>query len=125
MKELIAQLGRFGAVGIAATLIHLGVAWIAARVFGAAPFAANALGFSVAFACSYLGHFYWTFGQRSGHPVRLPRFIVVSGFGFALTNLIVWVVVSLGGHAFEFALLAILFAVPLSTWVLSRFWAFR
>ena len=125
MRELLAQLGRFGTVGVAATLIHLGVAWIAARGFGVAPFAANALGFLAAFACSYLGHFYWTFGQRSGHPVRLPRFIVVSGFGFALTNLIVWIVVSLGERAFELALLVILFAVPVSTWALSRFWAFR
>ena len=125
MKELLAQLGRFGVVGLAATLIHLSVAWVAARAFGASPFAANALGFAVAFACSYLGHFYWTFGQRAGHPVRLPRFLVVSGFGFALTNLIVWLVVSRGGQAFELALLVILFAVPLSTWALSRLWAFR
>ena len=125
MQGLIAQLGRFGTVGVIATLVHLGVAWILSRGFNFAPFVANAFGFLAAFGCSYLGHFYWTFGHRSGHPTRLPRFLVVSGFGFALTNLIVWLVVSIAGHPFEFALLAILFAVPASTWALSRLWAFR
>ena len=125
MRGLIAQLGRFGTVGVIATLVHLGVAWIVARGFNVTPFAANTFGFLAAFGCSYLGHFYWTFGHRSGHPTRLLRFLAVSGFGFVLTNLIVWLVVSAGGYAFEFALLAILFAVPLSTWALSRFWAFR
>lgn len=125
MLALIAQLGRFGTVGGLATLIHLAVAWVAARGGGASPFLANGIGFAAAFSFSYLGHFYWTFGQRDGHSVRLPRFLVVSGAGYCLTNLIVWIVVSRAGLAFEAALLVILFAVPLMTWALSRYWAFR
>ena len=124
MRALLAQLARFGLVGVAATLLHVLVAWLAHKA-GAAAFLANALGFVTAFACSYLGHFYWTFGQRAGHETRLPRFLVVSGVGFGLTNLIVWLVAERGGHGFETALLAILFVVPACTWALSRLWVFR
>lgn len=125
MTGVAAQIGRFGVVGIIATLVHLAVAWMAARLFGAPPFLANAAGFAAAFACSYLGHFYWTFGQRAGHVARLPRFLIVSGTGFAMTNLVVWLVVKVAEQPFEVALAGILFVVPLTTWLLSRHWAFR
>lgn len=124
LRGVLAQLTRFGTVGGAATLIHLCVAWVAARGLEAPPFLANAIGFGTAFAFSYLGHFYWTFGQREGHPVRLPKFLVVSGIGFALTNLITWITVN-AALPYEVALFAILVTVPAVTWALSRFWAFR
>lgn len=125
MNDLLAQAARFGIVGLAATLVHLAVAWLAHHLAGLVPLAANTLGFLSAFAFSYLGHFYWTFGQRTGHPVRLPRFLVVSATGFALTNLITWVTTSFAGASFDLALVIILVAVPLTTWTLSRLWAFR
>jgi putative flippase GtrA len=124
VKSLLAQLGRFATVGVAATLIHVGLAWLMARGFGTPPLIANAIGFAAAFACSYLGHFYWTFGQREGHPVRLPKFLIVSGTGFAVTNLITWITVT-AALPVEVALFAILATVPAITWALSRFWAFR
>ena len=124
MRALLAEAARFGAVGIVATLAHLGMAWAAYHAGGAPPLLANAAGFATAFAFSYLGHFYWTFGQREGHPVRLPRFMAVSAVGFAMTNLITWGV-TWSGASFDFALALILIAVPVTTWTLSRLWAFR
>ena len=125
MKGLLREVVRFGTVGAGATLVHLIVAWIANRLGGIPPFTANGCGFVAAFSLSYLGHFYWTFSRQSGHARHLPRFIVVALFGYALTNLIVWLVTSNGGYPFEASLGAILVAVPASTWVLSRIWAFR
>jgi putative flippase GtrA len=122
---LATQLARFGTVGLVATALHLGVAWAMASLRGMPALAANAGGYVAAFGFSYLGHFYWTFGQRRGHPVHLPRFLAVSGLGFALTNAIVVAVVGIGRLPFEVALLAILVAVPTTTWALSRWWAFR
>ncbi len=124
MTPILAQIGRFGVVGVAATLIHLALAWIAARGFDAAPLTANSLGFVAAFACSYFGHLYWTFGQRTGHPVTLPRFVVVSGVSLLLTSVITWAV-DHAGLPFEVTLAAILLTVPLVTWLLSKYWAFR
>ncbi|MFK7944644.1 MAG: GtrA family protein [Paracoccaceae bacterium] len=125
MQRVLAQAARFGAVGLFATLVHLCTAWTAHHLLGFQPLLANIAGFGVAFAFSYLGHFYWTFGHNSGHPVYLPRFLVVSAIGFGLTNLITWSVTGMAGLSFDVALGVILIAVPLTTWTLSRLWAFR
>ena len=125
MNPLLREGLRFASVGIGATLVHLAIAWLANRGAGLSPFAANACGFVAAFTLSYLGHFYWTFAREAGHSRHLPRFVVVAGIGYLLTNLIVWAVTIRGGYAFEAALVVILLAVPPSTWLLSRIWAFR
>ena len=124
MNGLLSQMARFGAVGVVSTGVHLLVAWSAFQFFGTSPLTSNAVGFCAAFGTSYLGHFYWTFGQRTGHPVRLPKFLAVSGAGFLLTHLIT-LVVTASGQTFNTALLLILMIVPAATWTLSRFWAFR
>lgn len=125
MTPLVREVLRFASVGAGATLVHLVVAWLANRVAGQEPFVANGCGFLAAFTLSYLGHFYWTFGRQAGHARHLPRFVVVAGLGYALTNLIVWAVTVRGGYPFEAALAVILVAVPASTWLLARIWAFR
>lgn len=125
MKDLLREALRFASVGAGATLVHLGVAWIANRLLHVPPYGANACGFVAAFSLSYLGHFYWTFARQSGHAHHLPRFVIVALCGYALTNVIVWAVTDRGGYAFEVSLAVILVAVPASTWVLSRLWAFR
>ena len=121
----IQEFMRFGAVGAGATLVHLIVAWLANRLGGLPPYFANACGFAVAFSFSYLGHFYWTFGRQAGHARHLPRFLIVAGFGYALSNVIIWAVVDRAGWPFEAALGVMLVAVPTTTWLLSRIWAFR
>lgn len=125
MNPVVREILRFGSVGAGATLVHLAGAWLANRGLGFQPFLANACGFAVAFTLSYLGHFYWTFGRQAGHARHLPRFIVVAGVGYALTNLVVWLVTMRGGYPFEAALAVILVVVPTSTWLLARIWAFR
>ncbi|MEM7058257.1 MAG: GtrA family protein [Pseudomonadota bacterium] len=124
MKELLRQGARFGAVGIFATILHLAAAWAANRWFGLGEYAANGVGFAVSFSFSYLGHFYWTFAQQSEHQRSLARFLVVAGIGYAITNLIVWVVTDALDQPFELALLGILLVVPPTTWMISRIWAF-
>lgn len=124
-RALLGQIFRFGLVGLAGTGVHLAVAWAANRLGGVPPYGANLAGFIAAFAWSYLGHFYWTFARRSGHRRHLSRFVIVALSGYALTNLVIWVVVTRMGHTFEWALAVILVAVPAFTWAVSRVWAFR
>ena len=123
-QDLLRQGARFGVVGLIATLVHLAVAWVANQWFGFGEYMANGTGFAIAFVFSYLGHFYWTFQKQSDHQRSLARFLVVAGCGYALSNLVVWIVVQRLGQPFEVALLGILLVVPVSTWVISRLWAF-
>lgn len=125
MNGLLREALRFATVGAGATLVHLVVAWLANRGVGFEPFTANACGFLAAFALSYLGHFYWTFGRQAGHSRHLPRFVVVALVGYALTNVVVWAIAIRAGLPFEAALAVILVVVPASTWLLARIWAFR
>ena len=119
------QAARFGIVGIAATVTHVAIAWCANHLAGLVPYLANSLGFGIAFAVSYLGHFYWTFRRRDGHLKAQVRFAVVAGTGFALNNVIIWVTVDRLGLSFDLALVLIVLLVPPATWLLSRLWAFR
>ena len=125
MSKLLVQFIRFASVGLGATTIHLVTAWIFHNVAQIGPLAANAIGFCTAFAASYLGHFHWTFERHTGHGTHLPRFLVVAGFGFACTHAITWAVTQVAEASFNIALLAIVLTVPLTTWTLSRLWAFR
>ena len=124
MNGILGQGLRFGLVGLSATLVHLTVAWIANQWAGFGAYTANGIGFLMAFAFSYLGHFYWTFARQSQHQRSLARFLVVAGFGYAITNVIVWLVTDILGRPFEWALLGILLVVPPTTWLISRLWAF-
>ena len=112
---------RFAAVGAGATLVHIAVAGI---VLSAAPsinaFMANAIAFAVAFFVSFFGHRHVTFG-RSGSPLR---FLLVAVGGFALNNLLVAGLLTLSASKFT-AILVATCAVPVITYLASRFWAFR
>ena len=100
MIATLLQLARFGSTGVAATLLHILVAFAAAKGPGFEPYAANACGFASAFVLSYLGHFYWTFGHREGHRRYLGRFLVLSVCGYGLSNLVIWLVVDRLGLSF-------------------------
>jgi len=115
---------RFGSTGIAATLLHLLIAFAAAKGMDLSPYAANAAGFASAFIVSYLGHFYWTFGHRAGHRRYLARFLVLSLSGYGLSNLIIWLVVERAGLPFVLALPWIALAVPAFTFLSAKYWAF-
>jgi putative flippase GtrA len=122
--ETLFEVLRFGGTGIAATLLHLLIAFAAAKAMNLSPYAANATGFASAFAVSYLGHFYWTFGRRAGHRRYLARFLVLSLSGYGLSNLIIWLVVERAGLPFVLALPWIALAVPAFTFLSAKYWAF-
>jgi len=124
LRELALQGLRFGTVGLWATAVYASAAAIL-HAIGATPSLANALGYAIAMAVSFLGHFYWTFGKNTGHGRALLRFIAVSACGFLLSAIIMHAVTGTLGAPFWVALAAIIAVVPGISWVLGRYWAFR
>lgn len=121
---MIAQLARFGVVGIAAMAVHWAV--VAAIVpLGVAPLLANVIAFAVAFNASYFGHRNWTFASRASHTATLPRFLGVALASFALNEALYAVLLARTALDYRSALLVVLIAVAALTFVLSRCWAFR
>jgi len=89
LAELL-KAGRFALVGVAATLIHLGVAQAALATGGLSVFWANALGFVVAFVAGFLGHQYFTFNRTAPFWQAFRRYGVIALGGFIVNNVVLF-----------------------------------
>jgi putative flippase GtrA len=107
--------------------VHAGAFVVVAEVTGASGLWSNFAAFACAFSVSFLGHFHWTFRARAaGSEARLAllRFLVVALIGLALTTTISYVLVDeMGGSRYLAAGLMVT-VVPITTFLLSRNWAF-
>ena len=122
------MLARFGIVGVAATLVHYGVALAAARA-GAPLLLANLAGFCLGFVVSFLGHHHWTFRRPGAAPARAigqsaARFFAVSGTSFLFSTVVLAGLVAQGRLAAPVALAIAVLMVPLANFVAARGWAF-
>lgn len=122
--EVVAELVRFGIVGLVATATYLIVSMVV-RSAGAGHYFANFSGYIASVAISYFGHRVVTFRSKQAHRRQGPRFILVSLLAFGLTNLIVYIFVDRLDLAFSFAAVAVAISIPLFTWLMSRTWVFR
>jgi Predicted membrane protein len=114
-------IGRFGLVGVVATLVHLMVSmmtlWLGANIY-----LANILGFLVAFGVSFLGHSRLTFPEGDRSHWAWARFFLVALMGFGLNNL---VLLLSDGKGMEWLRLVVaIFVAPLGTFLLSALWVF-
>lgn len=82
---------RFAIVGVSNTLITVAVFNVAAVFFGVSAVIANALGWTVGFANSFVWNRAWTFRDRAHLPVRrtLPRFAVVNLLALAVSTAVI------------------------------------
>ena len=129
MRSLIHQLSKFASVGVVATGVHALVYGFVGRLLE--PMLANLIAFLIAFVFSYLGHFLWTFrtqteGQKvhKAFPYQL-RFLVVALSGLLLNTWVVWAVTEWFEMDYLYAVVPMVFIVPLVTFALAKLWAFK
>lgn len=123
-RARVRELVSFGAVGTAALAVHwLVVALLVPR--GAGPLAANAVAFVVAFGVSFGGHARWSF-PATGRPLvpALVKFAAVAVGGFALNEVAYAALLAWTSLDYRLALLFVLAAVAVVTFVAGRCWAF-
>ena len=121
---MIAELIRFGVVGVAAMATH----WCAVAILvplGITPLLANVFAFCIAFNVSFFGHHHWTFTSTDSRKDTFKRFLSVAVLGFATNECIYALLLKFTGLDYRVALFIVLAAVAGLTYVLSRFWAFR
>ena len=70
-RPILSSLGKFTAVGVAATAVHALVALVVAGWL--TPLAANAVGFAVAVGVTYIGNYRFTFAASGGHGETVTR----------------------------------------------------
>jgi putative flippase GtrA len=125
IRGVIGDAVRFGAVGLAATAVHLALAF-AARGLGAEVFLANVAGFLSGLAVSLAGHHHFSFQRRAPFRRSAMRFIPIAVLAFALNNGILATMLSLFGQRFaDLSLAVAILAVPALSFVLARQFAYR
>ena len=120
------QIAIFITVGTAAAFTHLAVAAAAVELFGVPPLAANVIGFCIAFLVSFAGHARWTFPLApERYAAARTRFFAVALSGFVLNQTAYAEALHLFGSAYYLpALAAVIAGVAVSTFLLSKLWAF-
>lgn len=116
----------FAIVGALAALTHYvtAVAFEHSALLSASQ--ANIAGFMVAFPVSYFGHRKLSFaGQNASHFQSLPRFLSVAVLGFLANQTLVLNALKYTKLPFWLALGLVMIVVAVSTYLLSKFWAFK
>jgi putative flippase GtrA len=125
MAPLRNSISWFTIIGAAAALDHYLVALIAKHIGQFSPAWANVTGFCCAFPVSYFGHRYLTFpDQTKTHLQAFPRFLAVALLGFFANQSLLLLILQFTIAPFWLALAVVMIIVAVSTYLLSRHWAF-
>lgn len=91
-----------------------------------APAWANPCGFLLAFPVSYIGHGKLSFaGHDATHAKAFPKFLLVACSGFFANQFLLLSLLELFAIPFWLALAIVMFIVATTTYILSRYWAFK
>lgn len=77
MTALLRQSLRFGIVGLLNTAVGLAAIYAVLLIFRTGPAVANAVGYTIGLALSFMLNRLWTFGSRHRAAALLPRYLLV------------------------------------------------
>ncbi len=117
------KISRFAAVGIAATVTH-GLVATALLALDMNVFLANMNAFVVAVGISFYGHYKWSFASSNPRARCFVRFVVVAAVAFGANNIFLSLLLESGLMGELPALVSAVVVIPLTTFLLSRFWVF-
>ena|ERR1051325_6132822 len=116
----------FTLIGTLAGMVHYSVAVTVEASIGLHPGWANVCGFMLAFPVSYLGHRKFSFAWRKiPHQHAFPRFLLVACGGFLENQFLTLSGLKLLAWPFWIVLAIVMVLVAVTTYSLSRFWAFK
>jgi len=91
MSGLIRQSLRFGTVGLVNTAVGLMAIFAVIYFFGADPALANAVGYTIGFALSFVLNRLWTFGDTQAISHVLPSYLLAAAVSYLLNLSVVLV----------------------------------
>ncbi len=83
LASLAAQAGKYVLVGVVNTLVTLAAIFLLSRAAGADYRAANAVGYGLGLACSYVLNRRWTFASRGAVAPQVAKFLACFGVCYA------------------------------------------
>ena len=102
MKKLIAQLMKFGVVGVIAFIIDYGLMVLLTEVFGIDYLVSATVSFTVSVIFNYIASMRYVFRHREGMSKRREFiiFVTLSVLGLLINDLIMWVGTGLWGISY-------------------------
>jgi putative flippase GtrA len=125
LPRFLREIHVFVVVGVVATGCHVAAALAAQRLLTLGPMSASVIGYAASVGVSYFGNSRFTFRRRAMHGAQFARFAAISLAGLAVNQAIVFTGVHLLGWRLWQALIPVVLIVPASTFLMSKFWAFR
>ena len=125
---LLAQLARYGIVGVGVTLFQIAVYDLLSGPVRVAPLIANGIAYLAAMAIGYATHSRYSFeghGRRGSAARTGGRFVVASLIGFAINSLWVWLFTGLLRWPHWTPSLPMFFVTPFALFWLNRKWVFE
>lgn len=115
---------RYLVVGGAGTVLHLLVMVAAVELAGLNLTLGVVLGYLAALLFSFALNYRWTFGSVRSPCATFVRYTLISLSGLALNALMVNGLVTYTGIWYLAAQLSVIWVVPITNYLLSRYWAF-
>jgi len=126
IKQFRQHASWFTIIGILAAITHYVVAVGLESLFTLKPSLANIIGFMLAFPVSYFGHLKFTFAStKASHQQALPKFLLIALLGFVGNQSLLLLLLANTAWPFWLVLGLVMVLVAVSTYCLSRFWAFK
>jgi len=130
----MAQLIRFGIIGLMTTFVHLSIFVAAIEYAELSGSISNLIAFSAAVIVSFFGHYFYSFKDQLGdtndargliHMPAFLKFCLVSTGGFLLNSLIAWSIVDSLNMDYWIAVIMMMTVTPITIFLLSKYWVFR
>lgn len=102
MKKLLAQLMKFGVVGIIAFIIDYGLMVLLTQIFGVFYLISATISFTVSVIFNYIASMRYVFTHKEGMSRRreFVIFVVLSVIGLMLNNALMWLGTSVAGISY-------------------------
>lgn len=122
MKKLIAQIMKFGVVGVIAFVIDYGLMVLLTEAFGVNYLISATVSFAVSVTFNYFASMRYVFKHKEGMSKRreFVIFVVLSVIGLGINDLIMWLGTDLGGISYLITKLVATFIVMVWNFVTRK-----
>ena len=125
-RQTFWQMIKFAIVGGITTATHAVLFIFIIETNIAKALQANFIAFSIVFLISFLGQYHWTFRNSSDThwAKKMAKFMIVALIGLGLNTSAVYIIVDKLLLPYLYAVLFMTTAVPVTTFVINKKWAF-
>lgn len=111
-------------VGVITTFIYAITTIALIKVFNWRPITSSIIAYGMSFVFSFLSNHYFVFGSSMHLLKTAARFAIISGVGFGLTTLIIYITEMIG-ISYYYAIMITITIMPLLNYTLNMRWTWH